>query len=162
MLRLGGYRRDVPFAHSGLILGSWPCRRSTIAAVKAGAPRSRIVDYGCVVHIMDIGDVHIVDGTVVEEASIVPAAPSVAVAEISIAVINPAVETDLGSPVALMEDKPSTFPTPPARRPQIADCRSQHPSARHPVVVAKVVIVSPISGSPDVTVARTQRLRINR
>ncbi len=162
MLRLGSYRRDMPLAHSGLISGSWPRRRATITTVEAGAPRRRIVDYRCVVHIVDIGDVYIVNGPVIKEPSIVPAATLVALAEVPIAIVDSAVEADLRPPKALMEYISPTFPTPPARRPQVADRWSQHPGTRHPVIVVEVIVVSPIAGSPDVTVAGAQRLCINR
>jgi len=58
MLSLRSYRGNVPFVHNCLFLRSWPPVDSTVAAVVADTVHSG-VDHGCVVHIVNVGDVHI-------------------------------------------------------------------------------------------------------
>ena len=161
MLSLHGYRRNVPS----------PARQSrprpgtrvdpAVAAVVADPILCDVVDHGCVVNVVNVDDVHVVDGTVVEEMSVVPAPALVAFAEISEAVINPAIETYVRPPVAFMEKKSVAAPTPITGRPEVADLRSLDPCAGHPVVVADIVVVGPVAGRPDIAIAGASRLLVH-
>src|ERR1019366_3363338 len=92
---------------------------------------------------------------------VVPASALITFAEVSITVINSAIETDLRSPVALVEEKSPTFPSPPSWGPEQADCRGHDPCTGHPVIIAVVVVVIPVTGRPQVAVAGTKRLLVH-
>jgi len=108
---------------------------------------------------MNVGDIHVVDGTVVEEMSAFPASTLEAIAEVAEAVVNTAVEPDMRSPVAYVEKKRGAAPTPPARSPQEARLRCQYPRARHPIVAVRAV--SPVTGRPDVTLGGARWLFVH-
>src|SRR5208283_653605 len=131
------------------------------AAVVTGVARI-VVDYGGVVNIVNVGDVHVAYGTVVEKVSAVPTTAFKAHTEISEAVIDPAVEAYVRPPIAVIENKSVAAPTPIGWSPQKTDFRRHHPCARHPVVIADIVIVGPVPRCPDITVPRTKRLLIDR
>src|SRR5271165_185485 len=162
MLRLCCHRWQVPLAGCGLFCCRWLCSDSTLAAVIADAVNRRIIDHRRVVNIMNVGDVDVVHRTVVIELAIVPASAFVAMAEISVAVSDAAIEANLRPPIALIEKESVTTPTPVRRSPEIANLGNQYPCARNPVVVAVIIVISPVAGGPDVPLAGAKRLRINR
>ena len=106
VLSLSGYRRNRSRACRGLFFRSRACVCPTIAAVVADAVHGGIVDYRCVVHIVDVGDVHIVHRAVVVKLFALPASAFIALAKVSVSVsvTDPAVEPDGRSPVAIIED----------------------------------------------------------
>jgi len=59
-----------------------------VAAVVADPIRGVVVDYRGVVNVMNVGDVHVVDGAVVEKVVAIPAATFVAVAKVAESVID--------------------------------------------------------------------------
>ena len=93
---------------------------------------------------------------------VVPTSAFVAFSKITEAIIDPAVETYLRTPVAVIEKKTFAAPTPIPWSPQETDFRRHHPCARHPVIIVEVVAVGPVAGCPNVTVPRTKRLLIDR
>src|SRR5208282_6064763 len=132
---------------------------STVATVIADVVL--VVPHGGFVNIVNDGDVHVVHGTVIEKVSAVPTAAFKACTEIAEAVIDPAIEAYVRTPVAVIENKSIAAPTPIGWSPQETDFRRHHPCARHPVVIADVVIVSPVARCPEITVPRTKRLLID-
>src|SRR5580658_4173435 len=161
MLVLCGYRWNMPIMFRRFLLRRWTRVDPSIATVVTHSINRGGVDR-CVVDVVDVGDVHIHDGAVIEEMSIVPASARKARAEITESIIDPAVKPYCRSPVTFMKNECRTAPTPPARSPQKADFGSQHPRARHPEVVGGVVIPIPITGCPEITIARANRLLIHR
>ena len=127
--------------------------------VVAGAVNVHIVNHRAVVHIVNVGDVHIVDCAVVVEVMAAPVSTPVADAGVTEAVVNATVESDGRSPVAGVPVVQSGGKSPVARRPQEADLGRHHPCSRHPVVSARAV--SPITRCPDVSWSRTERLRVH-
>src|SRR5262249_10255131 len=85
------------------------------------------------------------------EAVVVPAATFISVAEIPVSVINSPVEAYARSPVSLVEQEAIVLPTPVRGSPKISRLWRQHPGAGHPVIIIEIVVISPISRSPDVS-----------
>lgn len=160
MLILVRYRREMALTSESFLLSRRARGDPTVAAVVANMIHSS-VDHSGVVNVVNVGDVNVVYRSVVEKMAAVPASAIVAVAEIPVTVIDAAIETDLRTPVALIEDKSSAAVSPIARGPEKADSRRAHPGSWHPVVVAVIGVVSPVAGGPDVAVARTKGLFVD-
>src|SRR6266851_8415589 len=135
---------------------------AAIAAVVADSIHGDVIDHGLVV---DIGDVYVADivyGAVVVQTAALPIAAFVAAADVAIAVIDPAVETDVRTPVAYMPDERSASPAPIAGGPQELRLRGEHPRARHPVVILVIVAPGPIPRRPNVSIAGNRGLLVDR
>jgi len=104
LLRLRGDQRDVPLARITLFFPGRSLVDAAVTAVVADAVRVVIEDSG-IIDIVDNVDVHIVHLTVVEKVSAIPAAAFVTVAEVTEAVIDAAIETNVRSPVTFMKEK---------------------------------------------------------
>src|SRR5580692_1573018 len=159
MFILSSHRRNTPLVRETFFL----CRRTPVNAATAAVvadPGLVVVDDRRVVHIVNVGDVHVVDRTVVEEVSVLPASAFITIAKISVTVTDSAVEADVQSPVAFIEGIAVAAPAPIAGSPEKIGLGSHHPCARHPVVPCVSVGVGPISGRPEITVARTKRLLV--
>src|SRR6267378_3488542 len=115
-----------------------------------------IVDDGFVVNVCDVGDV--VDRAVVVKGSVIPISTFVARSNVTVAIEDPSIETDLWPPVAGIPNIGRVLPGPVSRSPQQPD-RSKYPSARHPIIV--VITVGPVTGRPNVTIPRTNRLLVD-
>src|SRR5208282_4546291 len=134
---------------------------STFAAVVADSVH-RLVHHGRVVNVVNDLDVHVEHSTVVEKVSAVPTSAFKTQTEVAKAVVNPAVEAHVRAPVAVPPPISAAFPTPISGSPQETHFRSQHPGSRHPIIIADVVVVGPVAGRPEITVARTTGLFIDR
>src|SRR6202165_6030801 len=133
----------------------------TISAVVADPVHRGAVHYCRVVNVVNYSDVHVVHRTVVEKAPIVPTSTFIAFAVVTVPVTNPAIKTDMRTPVAIVEDVSVAAPAPIGWSPQETDSRSSHPRTRHPVVIAVVFGISPVPRCPEITVAGTKRLLVN-
>src|SRR5216684_1708137 len=101
MLHLFRGWRHVPLADRCFLFGSRARRCSAGTAVIADAIyRGRVVDHGCAVNVVNVGDVHIVDGLVVVELPSSPIAAIVTATGIPVAIGNATVEADDRTPVA--------------------------------------------------------------
>src|SRR5512133_2650678 len=153
MLSLNGHRRDVSLTCRSLFFRPRTRSDPAIATVVADPVHRGVVDHSCVVNVVNGGDVHIVYRTVVVKLSVLPTAAFIALTKVSVAVTDAAVETYCRTPVAVIENKSVASPTPVARGPEETDFRSHHPGTRHPVVIAKIIGVSPIPRCPEITLA---------
>src|SRR5258708_4835598 len=162
MLSLSTHRRQMSSAPCLFVSRRRARIDPTVATVEAHAIFDAIVDHCRVVHVVDIGHVHIGHGTVVKEVSIVPTSAFETLAEVTKSVIDPAIKTNFRAPETFVPEEYIPAPTPPARGPQETDFRSEHPRARHPVVILTVVIPIPVSRRPDITLAWTNGLLIYR
>src|SRR2546425_7002082 len=144
MLSLIRDRREMSLTRERLLLARRTRADATVAAVVADAVHGGAVDHGGVVNIVNGGDVHIRHRAVVEKPAAFPASAVVAVAEVSEAVVDAAVETDLRTPITFIENKSVAEPGPVTGGPVVADSRGAHPGAGHPVVVAEIVVVGPV------------------
>src|SRR5208337_5302395 len=161
MLNLSRYRRDMSITPRSLFLRGRAHIDSTVAAVVADMVLV-VVSHVGVVNIVDVRNVHVAHGPVVEKVSVIPTPAFKTRTEIAEAVIDPAVEAYLGTPIAVIENKSVAAPTPIGWSPQETDFRRHYPCARHPVVIADVVVIGPVARCPEITVPRTKRLLIDR
>jgi len=161
MLSLGRYRRNVPPIGRRFLLRRGTCLHPSVASVEAHPVHRDVID-GRVVNVVDIGDIHIGDGAVIEKVSVIPAAAGEAHAEIAESIVDPTIKSYGRPPEAFVEHKCVAAPTPPARSPEEADFGRHYPRARHPVVIANIVIPIPVSWSPDIAITRANWLLIHR
>lgn len=134
---------------------------SAAAAVEAGAvPIPIVVDDRPVVGVVDVRDVYVVHGAVVGEDAAPPESTKIANADVAKTVIDSAVESDVRAPVASMPTVEAITPTPVAGRPQETDPGRTNPSAGNPIII--IVGVCPVTRCPNVAIARTDGLRVNR
>ena len=143
-------RGDVGFVVVGGLLGAGTGLYATGAAVEAGVVRDvDVVDDGAVdVGVVNIGDVHVIYGGVVGKVAAIPASACVAGAEEAEAVVDAAVEADVGAPVAFMEAVDASGEAPVGWGPEVTYGWGLDPDAGNPVVAARTV--SPVAGGPEV------------
>src|SRR5439155_13492704 len=128
-------------------------------AVKAG-PAARIlihdlfVDVGIVNH----RGVHPAHGCVIAERIAHPFAAIVAIPPVAVAVIDPTVEPDRRSPVALVKNVAAATVAPIARSPEQSDARRSDPDAGDPVVTE--ISPGPVARNPNIARGRTERLLV--
>jgi len=137
-------------------------RMAADAALAAVVADVRVVldDDGLVVGLVDVDDRHAAVRRVVAEVAAFPESAVIPIAGIAVAVIDAAVEPDVGAPIAAVPDVEARIPAPPARRPQQARLGRHHPRARHPVIL--VAVPRPVAGLPDVVRVRRDRLVIDQ
>ena len=135
---------------------------SALAAVVADPVRVVVIDHRGVINVVNVGNVHVVDGSIVEKASPVPTSALVAFAEVAESVIDAAIESDVRAPVAFMENECGAAPTPPARCPQETDFRRHHPGPRYPIVICIGIVPGPVPRRPDITLGRARWLLVHR
>src|SRR5579863_9619418 len=92
MLSLYGDRRDVPLIRRRFFLRCGACFYSSVATVVANPIHGDVIDRR-VVNVVDIGDVHIAHGAVIEKMSIVPASARKTHAEIPESIVDSTIET---------------------------------------------------------------------
>ena len=142
---------------SGFFRSSRPCRDSTGSAVITDVV-CRVNDYGLVVCVVKVPATDIVHVCVVAELIVTPVAALIADPAVAEAIVDAAVEADLGTPIALIPRIPAIAPTPITRGPQVAHSGWLDPSAGHPEVA--LVAIAPVTGRPEITFLRTNRLRV--
>src|SRR5579884_2518739 len=154
-------RTNVVLAFSNKFLLRRTRLDAALSAVVAYASDIHVVDDGLVhIHVLNHGCVYAVDGRVVEERATAPVSAFIARSEVSIAIVNATIETDVRSPIAGVPYIKPCVPAPVTRCPQITRLRREHPSPRDPVVV--ISVPCPIAGHPDVIWAGADRLLIYR
>ena len=137
-------------------------RTSLDAALSAviADPAVVVYDNRLVVDVMNVGDVHVVHGSVVVELPSPPIAAVVSVSGVAEAVIDAAIESDLWAPVAGVPHIGAVIPAPVARGPIKAGLGWHDPGSRNPVVA--VIAPRPVTGRPHIPRTRAEGLRINR
>jgi hypothetical protein len=114
---LTGCYPDVPLVDRSQFGAARPSMVSAAATVEADPIFGRIVNHGLAVGIVDDGHVDVVHFTVIEEVPAVPVSACVAGTEVTEAVVNSAIETDVRSPVAGMPNVNALGPAPVTGRP---------------------------------------------
>ena len=109
VLSLSGYRRNVVLICRRLLFRTRPRSCSAVAAVVTDAVNRYIVCNFCRINVVDVGDIYVVDRTVVKKSPIFPTAAFITHPEESEAVVDPAIETNTRTPVAFMENEPGAF-----------------------------------------------------
>lgn len=143
------------------LLGVGLCVRSPVAAIEAGAINCGVVvDDGPVVGIVDHGDVDVVHRGVVGEHAAAPFPTQIANSDVPESVIDPAIKSNVGTPIAGMPQINAIAPTPVTGSPKHSNPGRANPGAGNPIVA--VIAVSPVAGRPDVSLARANGLSVNR
>lgn len=71
-----------------------------ISAVVADPVHRSVVDNRGVVNVVNVGDIYVVDGAIIEKMSALPTSAFISIAEVAESVIDPTVESDMRSPKA--------------------------------------------------------------
>jgi hypothetical protein len=146
-------------AHCGGFSWQRPASNASSPVVADAAIRS-VADVA-VIHVdVNVGDVHIVEGTVVVETTAAPVPALVARASVAESIINAAVVADILAPEAVVVTIPAIVLSPISGGPQIAHFRRLYPSARHPIIA--LGSIAPVSWRPQIAIAGTFGLRIFR
>jgi len=131
--------------------------RSVLASIEAGVIGGHVVgDDLFIIDVCDVRAADVVDGAIVEERTVIPAAALITGAAITKAVRNSAVKTDVRTPIALVEYIEAVYKPPISGRPEQARMRRRNPGTRHPVVIQ--IVPSPIPRRPHVTGRGKRRL----
>src|ERR1700719_2079993 len=160
MLSLNGHRRNMSLSRRGLFFRLCTSVDPTIATVITDPiHRGVVVNYRCVVNVVNVGYIHVVHRTVIVKLPVLPTSAFIALTKIYVAVTDSAIDPHTRTPVAIVENVSVASPAPIGGSPQQTGFRSHHPRARYPVVV--VVSVSPVPRGPDITIAGNGRLFVN-
>ena len=136
------------------------CLDPALTTVEADARSARRFN-ALVVGVVNDIHVDIVDRLVVVEVPIPPVAAAIADTAITKAVVDAAVEADMGTPVAFVEEVATAVAiTPVARRPEISRLWCLDPAAWHKIIV--VTVPGPIARRPEVIWRGNRRLNVNR
>src|SRR6266851_6564284 len=153
-------RLHMLLTQRGLLLGVGAGLHAAGAAVVADAVVVVVHDNGLVVDVVNVRDVDVVHGTVVGEGSVAPVAALIPDAAVAEAVVHAAVEADMRTPIACVEDVSAAAPSPVPGGPEIAHHRRPYPNARNPVVAVRPI--RPVARCPEIAISRAERLRIDR
>ena len=123
--------------------------------------RGVVVDHRLVIHIVNLGDVHVVHSPVVVEIVPPPISALITFSTVPIAVIYSAIETDARSPVTVIPYVCPVVPSPVSGCPQVAGRRRKHPCAGNPIIIFIVFAISPVAGRPDIIFAGTNGLHVD-
>src|SRR5438270_1251660 len=123
MLHLRRNWSAVRFMGPGLLLRRGTRAYSALSAV-VGDMRVVVDDHGLVIDVRDVGDIHVGHRAIVKKFAAAPFAAFEAFAEVSEAVINAAIESDMRAPIAGIPKICAVVPTPVSRSPQITHFRS--------------------------------------
>ena len=147
---------EVPFALRRALF----CRGYMATIAVTVVVDGDIVDDRLVVGVADYIGVDVIDGGVVLERTVIPAAALVTIADITVTVVDSAVVTDVRPPIALVVDEAIAAAIPVSGRPVKIGLRWLCPGSRHPVIAA--ALIAPVPRSPQESNAGTWRLFINR
>src|ERR1700674_3213731 len=112
MPRLCGRCRSMTLVCRGRFCCGRAGISSTSATVIADMVHCGVVDYGLVVNIVNVRDVHVVHRAVVVESSVIPISTLIADTTIAEAVVDATVEADMRTPVAAIPSIGVAAPTP--------------------------------------------------
>ena len=138
----------------------WTHLQSPWAAIEThatGEPCMR-VSLVVVVEVMNSAKVDPVHSPVVIKVGTIPITAEIPQPEISIAVVDAAVEAYVLAPVAMVKAVTPVIEAPISRSPERAHIRRFHPRPRHPVVTVRSP--GPIARCPEVVGIRGRRLLI--
>src|SRR5580704_11756022 len=153
------HRSDMTFMCGRFFLCSGTSVDASIATIEADAGDGGFVD-ARVVDVVNHIHVYVQHSAVIEKVTVIPASTFKTMAKVTEAVVNPAIETYLRAPVAIIENVATVSPAPIAWSPEKTDFGSHYPGSRHPKIT--VITVSPISGGPQIAVAGADWLLVDR
>ena len=159
ILNLRRYRGGTGIAHHSHFLRRWPDVEAATPAVVAYAIVRNIRDR-VVVDVVNHVDIHIRHGAVVIQSALIPISAIVSAPGITEAVIDAAVEANVGAPITTVPAVVMAIVAPVGRRPKGVDPGHHDPGAWHPIIARGCV--RPVSWSPVIVVARGLGLAIFR
>ncbi len=161
MLHLHRRSRNMMLIHRHLLLCRRPCLHATGATIETCA--AIIVDDHCTVDIgiMNHGCIYPGNRSIVTKMAAIPLAPAIPYTTITKPIVNPAIKSNMRTPIAAMPAIGTTGPAPIARSPQKSYGRRRRPVTWHPVISISI-IPGPISRYPEIPVHRTKWLLIDR
>lgn len=112
------------------------------------------------IDVMNHANVYVEDSAIVEKHAVSPFAAVKAAAGVAIPVVDSAIETHVGAPVAAMPNVKAVRKDPVARSPKKLRFGRQHPSSRDPIIA--IGAIGPIAGNPNVAGLRANGLCVNR
>src|SRR5204863_9065987 len=117
--------------------------------IKAGAVVIHLLVHYVFIDVGVVNDglIYVRHSGVVTETVSFPAAAPVTVAEIAVAVVNPAVKSNSRAPIPFVKDVVVIMPSPPRRGPKHTDSWRSNPIARDPIII---VLPTPVTGSPNI------------
>jgi hypothetical protein len=118
------------------------------AVYDSAAVTDVVVDNVVAIHVVNDVDIHVSDSAVVVEVVILPVATVVADADVAKAVVDAAIEADVGSPVAVVEGVTAAIEAPVGRCPKGPVIGRRAPGAGNPIIAS--VGVAPVAGGPKV------------
>src|SRR5271154_2077328 len=127
---------------------------TAIEADMAGIGNNRLL-----INIVNDTNVHVVYAAVIEELIALPVTARISRADVAESIIDSTVEANFGPPVARIPDIKAVRPAPVSRRPEETHLGRFNPCAWHPEIPS-IIGVAPVSWRPNVSGARTNRLRI--
>ena len=130
------------------------------SAVEAHTGTTPVFVDGAIVDVVYHRDVDVVDRAVVVEVTAAPVAALVADTDVSIAIVDAAIEADVRTPVSTVEAVTVIVIAPVAGCPERALIGSLDPYAGYPVVAR--LRISPVAGGPEIIVAGSLRLIVLR
>jgi hypothetical protein len=157
LLYRSAFNMMLPF--SSHFFGARSLRYTAPPTVIADAIYRHVIDDRLVVH-PDVRDVHVVYCTVVGEATMIPIAAFITMADVSETIIHSAIESNVRTPISGMPQVGAASPSPIAWCPEKTNLGGHDPCARNPIIA--VITICPITRRPDITVTGAKRLRINR
>src|ERR1700722_8830532 len=159
MLGLSSNRTNVAFASCGFFLTSRTCVDSAVAV--EGNVAIVVNVHVFVVNVVEAA-ADVPDLRVVEEMSALPTTAVKAGTEVAEAVVNTAIKSYDRAPISRIKNESGTAPAPPAGSPEETDFGGFNPGAGNPEIICSVVVVIPIAGCPEITIARTNRLVVHK
>ena len=161
MVHLHRRSRNMVLIHRHLLLCRRPRLHATGATIETCA--AIIVDDHCTVdiRIMDHGSIYPGNRGIVTKMAAIPLATAIPYTTITKPIVNPAIKSNMRTPIAAMPAIGATGPAPIARSPQKSYSRRRRPVTRHPVISISI-IPGPVTRYPKITVHRTKRLLIDR
>ncbi len=160
MLGLHRRWRPVLLVCRGLFCPGRAGVNSTGGAVIADMVHSAVVAHSPVVNIVNVPDVHVVHRAVVVEGSMIPVSAFIADTTVAEAVVDAAVEADMGAPIPLIPSVGVAAPTPVTGSPEKANLGCHHPGTGHPEVA--FISISPVAGRPQITFGGGHGLNVHR
>jgi hypothetical protein len=153
---------DVLLMRSTLFSRTRPRCDAARAAIIADPVDRRVVDDGTVhISIVDDRGVDIDYRRIISEMPAYPIAAGKARTVIPASIIDTAIEADMRPPITGIPAIDPTGITPVTRRPKEADLRRFRPISRYPII-SIVIIICPVPRDPQISVNRTDWLRIHR
>src|SRR5579863_3774252 len=154
-LHAGGLH--VVFILKLALLRRGPGINASAPAVKAHPADGGVSDHGPVdIGVVDADHVYVGHGAIVKEPATTPISSNEANAAITKAIINAAVEANVGSPVPCVPAISAADKPPISRSPEQAHGWRRYPRAWNPVV--SIRSVSPVTRRPEIPWFRTRRL----